>query len=407
MTLRTVAIVGASLAGATAAVTLRDEGFDGRIVLVGEEPELPYERPALSKEYLSGTQDFEASLVHPRERYDERAIELRLGVPAVRLDVRERSVELAGGERVTADAFLIATGARNRRPPIPGLDLDGIHMLRTRSDADALRGDIRAGARAVIAGMGFVGCEVAAGLREAGVDVVAIEAFSVPMERVLGREIGQVIAGLHEERGVELLLGEGVAAFEGSGRVGAVRTTTGRVVECDFAVVGFGAEPNVELVRGTGVELSNGIVVDEYCRTAVEGIYAAGDVALHAHPLFGEPVRVEHWRNAMKQGAAAARSMLGKGEPYAELHWFWSDQYDVNIQFSGHHHDWDELVVRGSLEDRTFLAFYMKDRVPQSAVAVNMARDLRRANQLLAARRPVDVAALRDPGADLRKVSCA
>lgn len=407
MTGRTVAIIGASLAGAHAAVTLRDEGYEGEILLVGEEPELPYERPPLSKKYLSGEQPFESALVHPAEAYGDRAIELRLGTRVASIDPRERAIELADGTRLRADAIVVATGARSRRPPIPGLELDGVHDLRSRADADALREEIAPGRRAVIAGMGFIGCEVASTLRAAGVDVVAIEAFSTPLERVLGRDVGRVIADLQVENGVELLLGDGVQRFEGEGRVRAVRTTSGRVVECDFAVVGLGSQPNVELLEGSGVELANGVVVDEYCRTNVDGIYAAGDVALHAHPLFGEQIRVEHWRNAIQQGAAAARSILGKGTPYDELHWFWSDQYDANIQYIGHHRDWDELVVRGSLEERRFVAFYMKDGVPQSAVAVNMARDLRRATALLRARKPVDAGVLRDDEADLRRVASA
>jgi len=407
MTARTVAIIGASQSGASAAVTLRDEGFEGEIVLVGEEHELPYERPPLSKEYLKGEQPFERSIIHPAELYDERNIELRLGTKVTSIDPRERAIELADGARLRADAIVVATGTRSRRPPIPGLELEGVHDLRSRADADALRAEIVSGRRAVVAGMGFIGCEVASTLRGAGVEVVAIEAFSMPLERVLGREVGQVIADLHAEQGVELLLGEGVQGFEGEGRVRGVRTTTGRLVECDFAVFGFGAQPNVELLEGTGVELANGVVVDEYCRTTVEGIYASGDVALHHHPLFGESIRVEHWRNATQQGAAAARSILGTGKPYEELHWFWSDQYDANIQYIGHHRDWDELAVRGSLEERKFVAFYIKDGVPQSAVAVNMARDLQRAKKLLQARKPVDVSLLRDSDADLRRVVSA
>jgi 3-phenylpropionate/trans-cinnamate dioxygenase ferredoxin reductase subunit len=405
MTVKTVAIIGASLAGASAAVTLRDEGFDGEIVLIGEEPELPYERPPLSKEYLAGEQPFEQSLVHPVEAYRDRAIDLRLGCAVTSIDPRERAAVLSDGSRVRADAFVIATGTRSRRPAIPGLDLDGIHDLRSRADADALRAEIAPGRRAVIAGMGFVGCEVAATLRKADVDVVAIEAFSMPLERILGPEVGRVVADLQAEHGVEMLLGDGVQAFEGDGAVRAVRTMSGRLVECDFAVVGLGAQPNTELLDGSGVTVSNGVVVDEYCRTNVEGIYAAGDVALHAHPLYGEHIRVEHWRNAARQGAAVARSILGKGAPYSELHWFWSDQYDANIQYLGHHHEFDELAIRGSLEDRRFLAFYLKDGVPQSAVAVNMAGDLRRATKLLGARQRVDAALLRDPGADLRRVA--
>ncbi|UGS37210.1 NAD(P)/FAD-dependent oxidoreductase [Capillimicrobium parvum] len=400
-----VAIIGASLAGASAAVTLRDEGFDGEIELIGEEPELPYERPPLSKEYLAGAQAFEQSLVHPAEVYEQRSIELRTGAAVTSVDPRERTAVLADGSRLRADAFVIATGTRSRRPPIAGLELEGIHDLRSRADADALRAQIAPGRRAVVAGMGFVGCEVAATLRDAGVEVVAIEAFSTPLERILGPEIGRVVADLQAEHGVEMLLGDGVQAFEGDGAVRAVQTMSGRLVECDFAVVGLGAQPNTELLEGSGITVSNGVVVDEYCRTNVEGVYAAGDVALHAHPLVGGHIRVEHWRNAARQGAAAARSILGKGAPYAELHWFWSDQYDANIQYLGHHQDFDELVVRGSLDDRQFLAFYLKDGVPQSAVAFNMARQLRRASKLLEAGRPVDAGLLRDPGADLRRVA--
>ena len=404
MTARTVAIIGASLAGASTAVTLRDEGFAGEIVLVGEELELPYERPPLSKKYLSGEQPFESALVHPAEFYEERAIELRLGTAVAAVDPRERAIKLADGSRLQADAFVVATGTRGRRPAIPGLELEGIHDLRSRADADALRAEIAPGRRAVIVGMGFIGCEVASTLRAAGVDVVAIEAFAVPLERVLGRDVGQVIADMHIEQGVDLLLGDGVAAFEGEGRLRRVRTVQGHVVECDFVVVGVGAQPNVEFLEGSGVELSNGVLVDEYCQTNVTGVYAAGDVASHAHPLFGGHIRVEHWRNAIQQGAAAARSILGKGEPYAELHWFWSDQYDANIQFIGHHRDWDELAVRGSLQERRFVAFYLQNGVPQSAVAVNMGRELRRATKLLEARKPVDAAVLRNPDADLRRV---
>jgi 3-phenylpropionate/trans-cinnamate dioxygenase ferredoxin reductase subunit len=404
---RTIVIVGASLGGASAAFALRDEGFDGRIVLIGEEAELPYERPPLSKKYLSGEQPFEKALVRPPEQYEEHAIDLELGVRASRIHAGERIVELADGRTFLADSVLIATGASNRRPPIPGLDLDGIHDLRTRADADRLRTELVPGRRAVVVGLGFIGSEVAATLRAAGLEVVAIEVFAVPFEPVLGSEVGSALADLHRQHGVELVLGDGVEAFVGDTRVRRVRTTTGREIECDFAVVGIGVTPNVELAVDTGIEVDNGIVVDERCRTSVDGVLAVGDVANHFHPVFGERVRVEHWLNAIEQGAAAARSMLGRGGAYAELHWFWSDQYDENLQYAGHHREWDELVVRGSIEERRFVAFYLKDGVPHAAVALNLARDLRRAMGLLRARRPVDPALLCDPEIDLRSLAAA
>jgi 3-phenylpropionate/trans-cinnamate dioxygenase ferredoxin reductase subunit len=402
---RTIVIVGASLAGASGAVALRDEGFAGRLLLVGEEPDLPYERPPLSKKYLSGEQPFEKALVRSPDLYAERDIELVLGTRVSSIDARDRAVVLADGRRIAADRLLIATGGRNRRPAIPGLELGGVYDLRTRADADAIRAALAPGRRAVVVGMGFIGSEVAATLCSAGLDVVAIEPFAVPLERVLGLEVGGAVASLHRDHGVELLLGDGVAAFEGDGRVQRVRTTSGRVVECDFAVAGLGMIPNLEVVAGTGVEVDDGIVVDELCRTSVDGIFAAGDVARHAHPVFREHVRVEHWLNAIEQGGAAARSMLGKGTPYAELHWFWSDQYDANLQYAGHHREWDELVVRGSLEERRFVAYYVKDGVPLSAAALNMGRDLRRSMGLLRARRRVDAAQLRDTDVDLRTLA--
>lgn len=399
-----IVIVGASLCGANAALTLREEGYEGGLVLVGAEPEPPYERPPLSKEYLSGERPFEKLLVRPADVFASLAIELRLGTLVQGVDAESRTVDLAGGEKLPYDRMLVATGGRNRRPPIAGLDLDGVFDLRTHADADRIREQAQPGRRAVVVGMGFIGCEVAATLHGLGVEVAAIEAFAVPLERVLGEEVGRTIAELHRDHGVDTILGQTVAALEGNGRVERVRTAAGRVLECDFAVVGLGIEPAVDVVAGTGVELDDGILVDELCRTRVDGIYAAGDVARHRHPLFGT-VRVEHWLNAIEQGQAAACSMLGKGVPYDNVHWFWSDQYDENLQYTGHHARWDELVVRGSLEDRKFVAFYVEDGVVRAAVALNQGRDVRRAQPLIRARVPVEPAQLRDPDVDLRTLA--
>lgn len=398
----TFVIVGASLAGGTAAAALREEGFDGRVILIGAEPEPPYERPPLSKEYLRGETPFEKALVRPPDFYATSGIETRFGVAATRVDPTEKAVGLADGERVPYDKLLIATGGRNRRPPIPGLDLDAVYDLRTVGDADRIRSEIAPGRKAVVVGMGFIGAEVAASLRRSGVDVTAVEPFQTPLFRVLGEEVGRVIEGFHRDHGVALLFEDSVEAFEGAGRVERVATKAGRRIECDFAVVGVGIEPVTDVAAGAGVEIDDGILVDEHCRTNVEGVYAAGDVANHYHPVFGRRVRVEHWQNALKQGPAAARSMLGKGGPYEDVHWFWSDQYDMNLQYAGFHTSWDELVVRGSLEERSFVAFYCRGGRVLASVAVNRGKDLRKSMPLIKAGVPLDPAQLRDEDVDLR-----
>ena len=405
MSRQTFVVVGASLSGASAAAALRAEGFDGRVVLVGTEPELPYERPPLSKEYLRGEVPLDKAFVRPESFYAENAIELRLGVRAERVDPAGRAVELAGGARLSYDKLLLATGARNRRLPVPGTELDGVLDLRTAADAGRIREEARPGRRAVVAGLGFIGSEVAASLRQLGLDVTAVEMLATPLEPALGVEVGRTIAELHRDHGVELVLGDGVGSFEGDGRVREVVTASGRRIECDFAVVGVGVAPAVEVVAGTGVELDGGIAVDELCRTSVPGIYAAGDVAAHVHPLAGRRIRVEHWQNAIRQGEAAALSMLGRGAPYDEVHWFWSDQYDANLQYAGFHGPWDELVVRGSLEERSFVAFYLREGRVQAAAALNRGKDLRRAIALVRAGAAPDPAALRDPDTDLRTLA--
>src|SRR5215213_4560071 len=398
----TFVIVGAGLAGGGAAATLREEGFDGRVVLIGAEPQPPYERPPLSSEYLRGESPFEQALFQPLDFYGENNIETRFGVRVTRVDATEKVIELDNGERVPYEALLVATGVRNRRIPIPGFDLEGIYGLRTVADSDHIHAEISPGRKAVVVGMGFIGSEVAASLRQSGVEVAVVDRNTVPLRRVLGEEVGRVVEEIHRDHGTELIFEDKVAAFEGAERVERVITQRGHRIECDFVVVGLGVEPVAELLAGTGVDIGNGVLVDEYCRTSVEGIYAAGDVANHYHPVFGRRIRVEHWQNALKQGPAAARSMLGKGDRYEEIPWFWSDQYDANLQYAGYHTEWDELVVRGSMEERNFVAFYRKDERVLAAVAVNRGKELRRSMRLIDAQRPVDTTKLRDPDVDLR-----
>src|SRR5947208_7482277 len=265
----TIAIVGASLAGSSAAATLREEGFDGRTVLIGAEPQLPYDRPPLSKNYLRGGMPFEKTLLRPPEFYRERQIETRLGTTVVRVDVEKRALQLDGGDRLEFDNVLIATGGRNRRFPIPGIDLPGVYDLRTVADADRIREAIGHGGRAVVVGLGFIGAEVAASMRQSGLEVVAVEPFKTPLYRALGEEIGRVVEGLHRDHGVELILEDAVTAFEGAGKVERIVTRNGRRVEYYPAVFGLGIEPATELVAGTTVPVDNGIVVDDQCRTNV------------------------------------------------------------------------------------------------------------------------------------------
>lgn len=400
----TIVIVGASLAGGSAAATLREEGFDGDVTLIGAEPQLPYERPALSKQYLRGEMLFEKMLVRAATFYEQNRIETVLGVRAARIEPLDRRIELQDGRRIHYDKLLLATGVRNRRPPIPGLDLPGVFALRSVSDANAIRDEIRPGRRAVVIGMGFIGCEVAASLRQQGVEVIGIDPSPTPLFRVLGQEVGGIVAGIHHEHGVETIFGDSLAAFEGDPHVRRVLTNRGRCIECDFAVVGIGVEPDVDFIAGSGIETENGVLVDEHCRSTMDDIYAAGDVANHYHPLYRRRMRVEHWQNAIQQGAAAARSMLGKPEPYEPIHWFWSDQYDSNLQYAGMHEQRDRIVVRGSLESRRFLAFYVSDDRINAVVALNRGKDLRRALPLIKARTPIDRAELEDEGVDLRSL---
>jgi 3-phenylpropionate/trans-cinnamate dioxygenase ferredoxin reductase subunit len=397
-------IVGASLAGATAAITLREEGADGTVTLIGAESELPYERPPLSKAYLRGDVPFDKALVRPAGFYREHGIETILGTRAIRIDPSTRIVKLEDERQVPFDALLIATGGRNRRVSIPGADLEGIYALRTVQDADRIRKEIVAGRRVVVVGMGFIGSEVAASLQQKGLDVVAIDPSKTPLFRVLGEAVGQTIADLHRAHGVRTIFEDTVAAFEGTRRVTHVVTKAGLRLECDFVVVGIGIEPAVELLDGSGIHLDNGVVVDEYCQTNVNGVYAAGDVANHYHPIFDRQIRVEHWQNAIKQGAAAARNMLGRRVPYDEVHWFWSDQYDANLQYAGFHMKWEQLVVRGRLDSRSYLACYVNGGRIDAAVGFNRGKDVRRIMPLIKSRRTVDLEKLRDESVDLRSL---
>ena len=366
-------ILGGGMAGGVAARTLRREGYDGRLLLVTNEPGVPFGRPPLSKTYLRGERDLAGWLVESAEWYDRNQVEV-VRATATRLYVAGRRLELDTGGVVEYSKLLVATGGRNRRFDAPGADLEGVFQLRTVTESDAIRQAARAGARALVVGMGFIGCEVAASLRVLGVDVAAVFPGGAPLESVLGGEIGAVVASMHASHGVELIAGDSVARFEGSGHVERAVTKKGRTIECDFAVVAVGIQPNVELLLEAGLAVDNGVLVDGACRTNVPDVFAAGDVANHLHPLFGR-VRVEHYNNAEKQGEAAARSMLDSGAEYSYLHTFWSDQYDDKLEYAGHARKWDEFVVRGSMDERRLVGFYLEGGVLKAAVGLNRGGD--------------------------------
>lgn len=402
---RSFVVVGASLCGATAVATLRDEGFEGRIVLIGAEDVAPYERPPLSKGYLRGEDPLEDILVRPDPWYREQDVDTLFGTLVTQLDVDERAVVLAGGERVPFDSLLVATGGRNRKIDAPGAALPGVIDLRNLRDADAIRAAVQGGVRVVCVGMGFIGAEVAASLRTLGCDVTVVEIFETTLYRVLAGDIGRVLESIHRDHGVTMHFNDVVERFEGDGKLERVVTKGGRSFEADVAIVGVGTEPVVELMAGTGLDQAGGIPVDPSLHTAIPGVFAAGDVARHDHPVFG-PIRVEHFDNAIKMGAAAARGMLGKAEVFDDPHWFWSDQYDVQIQMAGFAPTWDRMIVRGSLEDRSFCAFLLDAvGVLRSAVSIAWPRDVRRSLELIRRQVAPDPAALADPAVDLRSLA--
>jgi 3-phenylpropionate/trans-cinnamate dioxygenase ferredoxin reductase subunit len=401
---RTFVVVGAGLCGATAVATLRSDGFDGRIVLIGAEDLPPYERPPLSKEYLRGEDPLEQIMVRTPEWYRDQEIETRWSTHVTQLDARAREVVLAGGERVAFDAFLMATGGHNRKIEAPGSELPGVLDLRYVGDADRLRAAVAGGARVVCVGMGFIGAEVAASLRTMGCDVTVIEIFETALFRVLGGDIGRALEAIHRDHGVTMYFNDLVARFEGDGRLERVVTRGGRTVEADIAVVGIGTEPAVHLMAGTGLDQPGGVPVGPTMQTTIPGVFAAGDVARHDHPVFGQ-IRVEHFDNALKMGETVAHNMLGEGRVFDDPHWFWSDQYDVQIQMAGYAPTWDRMVVRGSLEDRSFCAFLLDaEGVLRSSVSIAWPRDVRRSFELIRRQVRPDPAALADPEVDLRRL---
>ena len=403
----TFVIVGAGLAGAKAAETLRQEGFAGRVVLLGEEPVRPYERPPLSKDYLRGEAGTDKVHVHDEAFYAAHDIELRLSARVESLDVGSRSLVLASGETLNWDALLLATGAAPRGLAVPGADLDGVRYLRGIADADGLRGAIATAGRTVVIGAGWIGCEVAASARQMGAQVAMVDLAPFPLQRVLGPEVGRVYRDLHAEHGVELHLGTGIEALRGEGRVREVVLADGTVLEADLVVVGVGVTPRAELAGAAGLALDNGVPTDEYLATSAPGVWAAGDVANAWHPLLRRRIRLEHWSAALNQGPAAARNMLGHREPYERLPYFFSDQYDTGMEYIGHAPRWDRVVLRGDVDGREFIAFWLASDRVAAAMNLNVWDVGQPLAALVGSGRPVDPRALADRDTDLGALASA
>ncbi|MEH0431955.1 NAD(P)/FAD-dependent oxidoreductase [Streptomyces turgidiscabies] len=400
-------IVGASLAGAKAAQALREEGFDGPLVLIGDERERPYERPPLSKGYLTGKDAREQIYVHPPQWYDEHDVDLRLGIAVTAVDPASREVTLADGSRFGYGKLLLTTGSSPRRLPVPGADLERVLYLRRVEDSDRIKEAFRSASRAVVIGAGWIGLETTAAARTAGVEVTVLEMAELPLLRVLGREVAQVFADLHSDHGVDLRFGVQVAEITGSGAADGVRLSDGTRIDADVVIVGVGIMPNIALAQEAGLEVDNGIRVDERLRTSYPDIYAAGDVANAFHPLLGKHIRVEHWANALHQPQTAARAMLGRQDAaYDRVPYFFTDQYDLGMEYAGYVEPggYDQVVFRGDVAGREFIAFWLAGNRVLAGMNVNIWDVNDQLQALVRTAQPVDTSMLTDPQVPLESL---
>jgi 3-phenylpropionate/trans-cinnamate dioxygenase ferredoxin reductase component len=407
--MKKIVIVGAALAGAKAAETLREEGYDGELVLVGAESERPYERPPLSKEYLRNEAGREKVYVHEDSFYEANQIDLRLRTSVAAIDMGAREAVLEAGGRISFDKLLLATGSAPRRLTVPGHDLEGIHYLRDLEDSDVLRERFEQGSgHIVVIGAGWIGAEMAASARQKGLDVTLVEMTDVPLERVLGRELGEIYRDIHIDHGVDFRGGVGVERFEGAERVERVVLTDGSSIDCDLVGVGVGVVPRTQVAQTSGITVDNGVVVNEMLEApGSPGVFAAGDVANAWHPLVQRRIRVEHWANALNQGPAAARNMLGAGQPYERVPYFFSDQYDVGMEYSGFPSDWDEVVFRGDVAAREFIAFWLQEDRVVAGMNVNVWDVTGPIQELVRSARPVDRRRLVDTDVPLEEIAGA
>lgn len=396
---QTIVVVGASLTGAKAVESIREGGFDGEVILIGEEPELPYERPPLSKDFLRG--GAEEPYVFDLDFYKDHDIKLMTDSVVSAIDPAASTVSIAGNDVVHFDRLLLATGAEPRHLPLPGADLDGVVYLRNLDDSLAIGSQLGEGKKVTVVGGGWIGSEVAASARQKGCDVTIIAPEKVLLERVLGDELGQFFTDVHADEGVKFLAEAGVTGFEGSDRVEAVLTDKGESIQSDLVVIGAGVIPRISLAKDAGIATDNGILTGADLQTDSPGIYAAGDVANAWHPFYERRIRVEHWANARRQGAAAGSSMIGKEVSFDEIPYFFSDQYEVGMEYVGYVTESDQVIYRGSVEDREFIAFWMKDNRIQAGMNVNVWDVSDTIRDLIRSRTEIDIAKLTDTDVDL------
>lgn len=400
-----IAILGAGHAGGCAAGALRRAGYQGRITLIGSEWHPPYERPPLSKELLLGAIPHEKTYLQPEPYYAEAAIDLRLGTAVTAIDRAAQRLELDAGGTIPYDALLVTTGARARRLRLPGGDGKRVFYLRDIGDALALRELLVEGARLVVLGAGFIGLEVAATARKRGAAVTVLELAPHPLGRVAPAEIGDFLAKVHRAKGVDLRTGIKVVAIEDSGEELRIIAEGSEPIVADYAAIGIGAQPNTELAEAAGLDVRDGILVDEFGHSSDPAIFAAGDVTRHLNPLLGRHIRLEAWQNAQNQGIAVAKVMAGGSEPFSEVPWFWTDQYEINLQMAGAPDRWDQLVWRGEPNDPGFTLFQLLEGKVVAAITVNNARDMRFARMLIQRGQKADPAALGDKAVKLQDLA--
>tara|TARA_B100000676_G_scaffold305550_1_gene359979 strand:- start:2310 stop:3536 length:1227 start_codon:yes stop_codon:yes gene_type:complete len=401
---QTYIIIGAGQAGGWTAKTLRDQGFEGRVVIFGDENFPPHERPPLSKEVLLGNAEKEICLLWPPGTLEDADIEMRLGTRVSEIAPDEHTLTLEDGKTVAWDKLMIATGGRATRLPVEGADLDGVYTLRTIDDADAIRSKMTPDATVLVIGAGWIGLEVAAAARKQEATAIVVELADRVCARALSPEMSQWIHDLHVRNGVDIRCGVSFDHFEGDSRLQRAVMSDGWVIDCDIAVVGIGLTPNVELATAAGLATDNGIIVDDKGQTSHPDIYAAGDNANHPNPLLGRRIRLESWENAQNQAICAAKAMLGGEDSYAEIPWFWSDQYDANIQLMGLPEEWDETAVRGDRDAGEFVEFYLKDGKLEGAAAINNPRDLRFTRRMMTSGKTFNASDLADPELKLQKL---
>jgi 3-phenylpropionate/trans-cinnamate dioxygenase ferredoxin reductase subunit len=400
-----VVIAGAGHAAGQVIASLKQHKFDGQIVLVGKEPHLPYQRPPLSKKYLAGELEADRLHVKPESFYDDPAIELRLNTTIAAIDRDAKCLKIEDGDGIGYDKLVIATGSRVRRLPVEGADLNGVHYLRSIEDVDAIREDMDAGKKAVIIGAGYIGLEVAAVAQMADLNVIVIEMADRVMSRVVSPEISDFYQIEHTNQGVRFRLSTGVSSIDGKRRVKSVTTTEGEEIPADLVIIGVGIQPNTELATGAGLDVDDGIVVDEHCRTSDPDIFAVGDCTAHPNAIYDRRLRLESVHNAVEQAKTAAANICGKDLTYEQVPWFWSDQYDLKLQIAGLSEGYDDVVIRGNPAERSFSCLYLRDRRLIAVDAINAPKDFVQSKQLIADRVKLKLDKLADAATPLKDLA--